>query len=78
MNYACPIPECGFAAHDSLSLEGHMENIHGAPRRTPPTVERNEFNKDWFDEGRAAGFSDEQLTFLERWHTPPTELDDLL
>jgi hypothetical protein len=31
MNYACPIPECGFAAHDSLSLEGHMENIHGAP-----------------------------------------------
>jgi len=55
-----------------------MENIHGAPRRTPPTVERNEFNKDWFDEGRAAGFSDEQLTFLERWHTPPTELGDLL
>jgi hypothetical protein len=52
--------------------------IYTAPRRTPPTVERNEFNKDWFDEGRAAGFSDEQLTFLERWHTPPTELDDLL
>jgi hypothetical protein len=55
-----------------------MNLMHGAPLRTPPTVERNEFNKDWFDEGRADGFTDEQVAFLDRWHTPPTELDDLI
>lgn len=31
-------------------------------------MERNHFNKEWLDAGRKAGFTDEQLEFLEAWH----------
>jgi hypothetical protein len=78
MNYTCPIPDCGYKTSASLSLESHIRHIHSAPRPTGGKLERTEFNKDWLDGGRAAGFTDAQLAFLERWHTPPAELDDLL
>lgn len=32
-------------------------------------MEINQFNKEWVEAGREAGFTDEQLVFLESHHT---------
>ena len=31
-------------------------------------IEVNMFTKEWVEEGRKAGFTDEQLKFLANWH----------
>lgn len=41
-------------------------------------IERNRFTEQWLDDAKAAGFTESQLNFLEKYYRSPETLDDLL
>lgn len=48
------------------------EDINNEP------IEKNQFNKEWLDDFEKTGFTVAQLKFLDKWYSPPRDLNDLL
>ena len=74
----CEKPEPAYVEKGKFKMD-FCQNCFKPLQPEPYKYKRNQFNGDWLDAGRSAGFTDEQLKFLEDYHYNDIKsLEDLL